>query len=81
MFASLFDETTAESSSATQALNPGFFFKEAADYGKKRKISAFDVCQVSLFALKYKICIHMYLYIGWPAIFLMIINHFVDYHF
>lgn len=47
MFASLFDETTAESSSATQALNPGFFFKEAAEYAKKRKISAFNVCQVS----------------------------------
>lgn len=46
MFASLFDETTAESFTATQALNPGFFFKEAADYAKKRKISADNVCQV-----------------------------------
>lgn len=46
MFASLFDETTAESSTATQALNPGFFFKEAADYAKKRKTSAYDICQV-----------------------------------
>jgi len=46
MFASLFDETTSESSTATQALNPGFFFKEAADYAKKRKISAYDICQV-----------------------------------
>lgn len=45
MFASLFDETTAESSTATQALNPGFFFKEAADYAKKRKTSAYDICQ------------------------------------
>jgi len=46
MFASLFDETTTESSTATQALNPGFFFKEAADYAKKRKTSAYDICQV-----------------------------------
>jgi len=46
MFASLFDETTAESYTATQALNPGFFFKEAADYAKKRKISAVEICQV-----------------------------------
>lgn len=46
MFALLFDETTAESFTATQALNPGFFFKEAADYAKKRKISAYNVCQV-----------------------------------
>lgn len=46
MFASLFDEITAESYTATQALNPGFFFKEAADYAKKRKISAVEICQV-----------------------------------
>lgn len=46
MFASLFDETTGESFTATQALNPGFFFKEAADYAKKRKMSANNVCQV-----------------------------------
>ncbi|XP_050428738.1 trafficking protein particle complex subunit 11 [Adelges cooleyi] len=45
MFASLFDETTADNFSATQALNPGFFFKEAADYAKKRKLSAAEVCQ------------------------------------
>lgn len=49
MFASLFDETTAESFTATQALNPGFFYKEAADYAKKRKISAYEVCQVMQF--------------------------------
>lgn len=46
MFASLFDETTAENFTATQALNPGFFFKDAADYAKKRKIAAYDICQV-----------------------------------
>ncbi|VVC31573.1 Gryzun, putative trafficking through Golgi,Foie gras liver health family 1,Tetratricopeptide-like helical [Cinara cedri] len=45
MFASLFDDTTAESFTATQALNPGFFFKEAAEYAKKRKISAYEICQ------------------------------------
>lgn len=49
MFASLFDETTAESFTATQALNPGFFYKEAADYAKKRKISGYEVCQVMQF--------------------------------
>lgn len=46
MFASLFDEITAGSFTATQALNPGFFFKEAADYANKRKISAYEICQV-----------------------------------
>lgn len=46
MFASLFDETTAENFTATQALNPGFFFKDAADYAKKRKIAAYSLCQV-----------------------------------
>ncbi|XP_025415995.1 trafficking protein particle complex subunit 11 isoform X2 [Sipha flava] len=45
MFASLFDETTAESFTATQAMNPGFFFKEAAEYAKKRKDSAYNICQ------------------------------------
>lgn len=52
MFASLFDETTAENFTATQALNPGFFFKEAADYANKRKISARDICQVCLYDFK-----------------------------
>lgn len=47
MFASLFDETTAESFSATLTLNPGFFFKEAAEYAKKRKLSAIEICRVS----------------------------------
>lgn len=46
MFASLFDDTTAESFTATQAMNPGFFFREAAEYAKKRKDSAHSVCQV-----------------------------------
>ncbi|XP_050535236.1 trafficking protein particle complex subunit 11 isoform X2 [Daktulosphaira vitifoliae] len=45
MFASLFDETTAENFSATLTLNPGFFFKEAAEYAKKRKFSAIEICK------------------------------------
>lgn len=51
MFALLFDETTAESFTATQSLNPGFFFKEAVDYAKKRKTCAYDICQVHYYSI------------------------------